>query len=133
MASLTMTFLKKLGQIISTITGIFTGFAPFLEKTVPQTGQTVQIVSKDLSAIMDEVANIEAIGNLQGLSGADKAKALGPIVANILLSSSALTGKKIANPTLFAQAAQEIGGGVADLLNSLHEDSVSQVVSPVGK
>ena len=128
-----MTFLKKLGQIISTVAGIFTGFAPFLQKELPQTGTVVQTVSKDLSAIMDAVTNVEAIGQLQGLSGADKAKALGPIVANIILGSAPLTGKKIANQTLFSTACQEIGAGVADLLNSLHEDSVATVVTPVTK
>lgn len=127
-----MTFLKKLGNIISTIAGIFTGFAPILTKEIPQTGQVVQIVSKDLAAILDEVANVEAIGQLQGMDGTQKARALGPIVANIILGSSPLSGKKIANPALFAQACQEIGAGAADLLNSLHEDSVSSVVQKQG-
>lgn len=109
------------------------GFAPVIEKTLPQTGQTVQIISKDLAAILDEVTNVEAIGQLQGLAGADKAKVLGPIVANIILGSAPLTGKKVANPTLFATACQEIGAGAADLLNSLHEDSVALVTAKVTK
>lgn len=122
-----MTFLKKLGQIISTVAGVFTGFSPFLQKEVPQTGQVIQIISKDLSAVMDQVAYIESIGQLKGLAGPEKAKLLGPIVANILLGSATLAGKKVANQPLFLQGCQEIGAGVADILNSLHEDSVQTV------
>lgn len=128
-----MTFLKKLGNIIATVVGIFNGFAPFLTKALPQTGQEVQIVSKDLAAILDEVTNIEAIGQLQGMTGAQKAAALGPIVANIILGSAPLSGKKIAIPALFTQACGEIGAGFADILNSLHEDSVTQMVTPLVK
>jgi hypothetical protein len=131
MASLNMTFLKKLGQIISTVAGIFTGFAPFLTKTLPQTGQVVQVASQDLAAIMDEVSNIEAIGQLKGMTGSEKAKLLGPIVANIVLASAPLTNKKVADQALFLQGCQEIGGGVADVLNALHEESVSTVVTPL--
>jgi hypothetical protein len=126
-----MTFLKRLGEIISTVAGIFTGFSPFLQKEVPQTGQVIQIISKDLSAIMDQVANIEAIGQLKGLPGPEKAKLLGPIVANIILGSASMAGKKIANQPLFLQGCQEIGGGVADLLNSLDEDSLKTVLSKI--
>lgn len=124
-----MTFLKKLGSVLATVTGLFMGFAPLLTKQYPQTGEVVTTVSKDLAAIGDGVAQIEAIGQLQGLSGEQKAKALGPIVAQIVLSSSLVAGKKIADPALFQQACTNLGGDVADILNSLHEDGVEVVIS----
>lgn len=123
-----MTFLSKLGKIIATVTGLFLGFAPVIQKTYPGTGGVIDTVSKDLAEVGTVVANIEAIGQLKGLSGADKAKAAGPLVAQIVLNSSLVAGKKIANPDLFQQGCQNISGGVADVLNSLHEDSTSTVL-----
>jgi hypothetical protein len=126
-----MTFLKKLGQIISTISGIFLGFAPFLTKEVPQTGQVVQIITKDLAAVADAVTNAEALGQMQGMSGADKAKYLAPIVAQIVLSGTIVANKKIANQPLFLQGCGNLGGAVADILNSFHEDSVGPMVQQI--
>lgn len=128
-----MTFLKKLGGIIAQVSGIFLGFAPFLTKEVPGTGNVVQIVSKDLAAIADAVTNAEAIGQLQGLSGADKAKALGPIVAQIIMSGTLVANKKIGDQAGFLAACTTIGGGVADLLNAIHQDSVQTVTTAVPK
>lgn len=122
-----MTFLKKLGSIIQLVSGLFLGFAPTLTKALPGTTGEVTTISKDLTDIGNVVVEVEAFGQLQGLSGADKAKAAGPLVAQIILNSSLVAGKKIANPVLFQQANVEIAGGVADLLNSLHEDSVATV------
>lgn len=126
-----MSFLKKLGNIIATITGIFTGFAPFLTKELPGTGQVVQVISKDLAAVSDAVVNAEALGQMQGMSGADKAKYLAPLVAQIILSGSIVAGKKIADQALFLQGCGNLGGAVADILNSLHSDGVQPMVNPV--
>lgn len=124
-----MTFLKKLGSIIAAVAGVFTGFAPFFLKEVPQAGGIVQTISKDLAAVADAVTNAEALGQMQGMSGPDRAKYLAPIVAQIILSGTIVAGKKIANQALFLQGCGNVGGAVADILNSLHEDSVSQVVT----
>lgn len=126
-----MTFLKKLGSILSTVTGLFLGFAPVIQKQYPQTGGVIDTVSKDLSEIGMVVVNIEAIGQLKGLTGPDKAKAAGPLVAQIILNSTLVAGKKIANPDLFNQACAEIAGGVADVLNSLHEDAAKDAVTEI--
>jgi hypothetical protein len=126
-----LSFLKKLGNIIATVAGIFAGFAPILEKTVPATGQVLQVVNKDLAAVADAVTTAEALGQMSGMDGAAKAKYVAPIVAQIILSGSIVAGKKIANQALFLQGCGNLGGAVADILNSLHEDSTSAVVSPV--
>lgn len=128
-----MTFLSRLGKIIATVSEVFLGFAPFLTKAVPQSGGVVSTVSKDLADVGNIVAQVEAIGQLKGLAGPDRAKLAGPLVAQIIMSSTLLANKKIANPDLFNQGCVNISGGVADVLNSLHEDSVATVTAQVGK
>ena len=126
-----MNFLKKLGQIVAQGLALFTGFAPILTKVIPQTGQEVQVISKDFSAVADVVANVEAIGNLSGLTGAQKAAAAGPLVAQIVLSSSVFTNLKIKDTAAFNKACVTIAGGVADLLNSVDGDSTEKVAPNV--
>jgi len=126
-----MTFLAKLGGIIAKVVGIFTGFAPLIESALPKSAGVIQTVSQDLTQIANLVVNIEAIGQLQGLSGPDKAKAIAPLVAQIITSSTIVAGHKIANPALFLQGCTNIGGGMADVLNSLHEDTTNAVTTPV--
>lgn len=126
-----MSFLKRLGSIIATIQGIFTGFAPIIQKEVPQTGAILQIVSKDLAAVGDAVVTAEALGQMASMDGAAKAKYLAPIVAQIILSGTIVSGKKIANQALFLQGCGNLGGAVADILNSLHADSTSTVVQSI--
>lgn len=126
-----MSFLKKLGGIIATVIGVFNGFAPVIQKQFPQTGGVLETVSKDMTEIANIVANVEAFGQLQNLSGPDKAKVAGPLVAQVLLNSALLANKKIANPAAFNAACVTIAGGVADLLNSLHEDSVQNVTQKI--
>lgn len=126
-----MTFLKKLGSIIAAVSGVFLGFAPAFTKAVPSAGGVIETISKDLSEVGNIVAQVEAIGQLKGLAGPDRAKLAGPLIAQIILSSSLVAGKKIEKPDLFNQGCVTISGGVADVLNSLHEDSVSAVVTKV--
>lgn len=127
-----MNFLKKLGGIIAAVSGVFLGFAPAFEKAVPGSTGIINTVSQDLSQVGNVVVQIEAIGQLQSLSGPDKAKAAGPLVAQIIASSALVAGKKIADQTAFNAACVTIAGGVADLLNSLHADSANGVTTKVG-
>jgi hypothetical protein len=126
-------FLKKLGNIISTVAGIFVGFSPILQREIPQTGTIIQTISKDLAAIGDAVVAAESFGQLAGLSGADKAKYLAPQVAQIMLSSTLIAGKKIVDPAKFLVDCGKLGGCVADILNDVHGDETQQVVTTVKK
>lgn len=126
-----MGFLKKLGQIIASVSGLFTGFAPLLQKELPGSAGVIQIVNKDIAAVADAVANAEALGQMQGMSGADKAKYLAPLVAQIVLSGSIVAGKKIQDQAKFLQGCGNLGGAIADIMNSLHEDSVKEVITEV--
>jgi hypothetical protein len=121
-----MTFLKKLGQIILKATEIFAGFAPIVQTEFPGLSGTVQTVSNDLAQIANIVVAVEAAGQSLNIPGADKLKAAAPQVAQIILKSALLVNHKIANPDLFQQGSTKIADGVADILNSLHDNIDTQ-------
>lgn len=119
-----MTFLAKLGQWILKGTAIVSGFAPIAELAMPNQADKIQTVSNDLSQIADLVVTAEAFGQAANLTGPQKAQFIANNVVQILLKSSVLANKKIANPDLLKQGAQEIAGGVADILNAVDEGAV---------
>ena len=113
-----MKFLTKFGQIVLMGVklavgvqgaGVFSGGA----------AQTVQTVRTDLEKLLELILQAEVMGQALSLSGADKLKAVLPLVEQWALASSALVGHEIANPELFKAACEKIGSGAADLANSL--------------
>jgi len=121
-----LTFLKKAGQIILQGAEIFTGFAPFLTTAYPKSAGVVTTVSKDLTQISDAIVQAEAFGQALSLPGAQKLQAAVGPVSQIILDSSIVSGKQVADPVLFKQGAQKIADGMADVLNSLHPDNATQ-------
>lgn len=118
-----LTFLKKLGQIIVAGANVFGVFSPMIQQVVPGSG-VVNTVSKDIAEIGNVVVSVEAFGQMAGLPGAQKAKLAGPQIAQILMNSTLLVGKKIHDPVLFAKACASMGGDMADILNSLDPSGV---------
>ena len=114
-----MNFLKKFGSIVLKLTEIVAGVAPTVVKDFPGASGVVQIISKDLAEIGNVIGQVEVIGQVLGTVGADKLKAAVPLVTQVILSSSLMAGKKIADPAKFQAAVSEITSAVADLLNSL--------------
>jgi len=112
-------FLKKFGSIVLKLTEIVAGVAPTVVKDFPGASGVVQIISKDLAEIGNVIGQVEVIGQVLGTVGADKLKAAVPLVTQVILSSSLMAGKKIADPAKFQAAVSEITSAVADLLNSL--------------
>lgn len=126
-----MNFLKKLGGIIAAVSGVWLGFSPSLSKQFPQTGGVIQTISSDLAEVGNAVVAIEAIGQLQGLTGPDKAKAVAPQIAQIILNSTLVAGKQIQDQAMFMSGCQEVGQGIADILNSIHHDATATVTAPL--
>lgn len=121
-----MTFLKKFGAILLKFTEIFVGLAPMFEGSLPGQAGTIQVVSKDLTAIAQIVLNVETIGQALNQPGPQKLIAAAPLVAQVILQSSILANQSIANPELFQKGCGEIAGGMADILNSLKDDVDTQ-------
>lgn len=127
-----MSFLKKLGGVLLKVGQIVVGFGPMLGTAIPQIAGAIQVVSRDISAIVQVITNVEAIGQTLGIAGPDKLKAAAPLVAQIVLQSEILVGKTIANPVLFQQACTEYAQATVDLLNSLDESHVESVSKLAG-
>lgn len=121
-----MSFLKKFGSIILKATEIVTGIAPMIS-TNDKSAAIVNTVSADLAQIAGIIGTVEGIGQALALPGAQKLTAAAPQVAQIILQSSIMAHQKIANPDLFAQGSRKIADGMADCLNSLHENGVESM------
>lgn len=120
-----MNFLKKFGQVVANIAGIVAGIGPIFQKALPSESGVIGTVTSDFEQVAGIVGMIEAaftaVGNAKGT---DKLKAATPLVVQAILASTLMVGKKIADPVAFNTACTEITSGFADLLNSLHGDSV---------
>ncbi len=119
-----MNFLKKFGSAILKITQIVTGMGPIFAQAVPQASGTITVVTSELQQLAGVIGTVEAIGQTLSLPGTQKAQAAGPLVAQVILQSTFMAGKKIADEALFTKACTALGGDIADLLNSLHDSAV---------
>lgn len=121
-----MSFLAKLGKILATITPLALGIGPIVSSSLGSKGDTVAAITNDLTLIGGVIVQIETA--LQGQAGADKFKAATALVGPIIRTSQLVSGKKIADPALLQKGIGEVTQGVVDILNSIHQDSVSTEV-----
>ena len=129
-----MTFLSKLGkvmQITGKVLAVVLGFGPAIATLTP-TKKDDEIMAKlvdPLTQIAGIVVQVEGMAQALDvpLPGADKLKMATPIVAQIIVQSSILAGKEIANPELFKAGCASIASGMADVLNSIKADDVKTV------
>lgn len=120
-----MTFLKKLGLALAKGLAYVTAFAPVIEQVVPGSDKPIAVISADLTQMANVVASVEAAGVAISATGAQKLQMAIPAVAQVVLQSSVLVGKKIENADLFNKAASEYAQATVDLLNSLKADVVT--------
>lgn len=117
-----MSFLKKLGQTVLKAIGVASGFLPIFQGVFGQ-GTVVAQVTDDLSKIASAVQTVEvvvgAVSDPNAKTGADKLKAVTPLIAQVVQTSEIIAGKKIHDDALFIQGCQKLGDGMADILNSL--------------
>ena len=118
-----MKYLSAIGKILLNVTQIVVGIGPFIPTA--QQG-TYQIVSRDIEQISGIIIQTELFGQALSLPGSAKLTAATPAVAQIILQSSILANRKIANPVLFRAGCTKITDGMADVMNSLN-DSVDTV------
>lgn len=120
-----MKFLSKLGQMILKGVAIVSGFAPLVSQ-IPGVSGPVQTISQDLAQIAQIIAQVEVIGQKLGQDGDIKLLAAAPLVEQVLLQSALLANRKIdkTRTDLFSEGSKKIASGMADVLNSLHEDEV---------
>lgn len=121
-------FLQGLGSVVGKVAAIATGVGPIV---LPFLGQGARgplqeygpVVVNDLTQVAQVVTMAEAMFTTSG-SGAAKLAASTPLVLQILRTSQAFDGKKIANEALAEQGASKIVSGLADFMNAIHPDEV---------
>ena len=121
-----MTFLAKLGSVLGKAIGILTGIGPLVQPFLGS-GKLAEVGNyavNDLTQIANVVTTAEAFFQAAPQSGAAKLAASTPLVLQILRTSQAFDGKKIANETLAEQGASKIVSGLADFMNAIHHDEV---------
>lgn len=118
-----MSALSKIGSLILKGVSIISGIAPFVN---PKASQAVGVVSRDLEQIAGIIAQVEVVGQALSIKGPEKLKAAGPLVAQVILSSSLLVGHKIGDPSLFAEGSSDIANGIAKVLNSLKDNGIQE-------
>ena len=123
-----MTFLKKLGEAIAKGVALFTGIGPLV---LPYLGggrapEIATTVVNDLTQISQIITTTEALLQTPG-SGATKLAAATPLVLQVLRSSQAFAGKKIANEALAEEGASDIITGLVKFMNAIHPDEAKTV------
>lgn len=113
-------FLKKLGGFLAKAVALAPGIGllvkPFLGSG--RASQIIDVAENDLTQIAQIVTMVEATIQAPG-SGADKLKAATPLVLQILRSSQAFAGKKIANEALAEEGAAAVVDGIAKFMNAI--------------
>lgn len=123
-----MNFLKRVGVDLLKAAGIVMGFQPLIQavtQTLPQAAQNAIAVGlSDFQQITNIVQTIEggaaavtAAGTT--IAGPQKAILAGPAVAQAVLQSLALVGKKVKDPAAFQAACVKLAGAWADVQNAI--------------
>lgn len=115
-------WLKSIGTAIAGGTKRVEAVAPLatalVEAVAPQTAPALDTFNAILGTVVSVEGTVASIAN-SNISGSDKAKAAGSLVAQVIMAAPFMQGKKINDQVKFQNACGTIAGGVADLLNSL--------------
>lgn len=112
-----MGFLKKFGVIVGGVLQTVAGVSSLF----PKSGIPIIDTFAQISRI---IMTAEVFGQALNIPGHDKLKGVTPLVAQLILQSDMIAGKKIDNPVLFKKGAEQVAAGVADILNSMKEDAI---------
>ncbi|SRR6266852_3991759 len=125
-----MSFLKKLGEVLAIASSEIVGIGPLV---IPLFGnksnkveQRILTTATDLTSIGSVVLSMEVA--LAGKTGADKLAGATNLVGPIIRTSQLVAGKKIADEAMMQKGIAEVTQGMVDILNSLHENSISKEV-----
>lgn len=120
-----MTFLKKLGQILSTATQIIIGYGPIVTGMIPGTkdDQIVGAIGDKLDLASQVIIGVEASSAAltSPLPGSEKARAATPAMLQILASLQVVRGRKMKDEAKGREIAARIGGDLADWLNNFED------------
>lgn len=115
-----------IATIGATALGIGPLVPPLFGSKGDKVGGEIATISNDLTLVAQVIVQIETA--LQGQAGADKRRAAIALIGPIIRTSQIVSGKKIADAALLEAGIGKITDGVVDVLNSIHQDSVSTEV-----
>ena len=119
-----MTFLKKLGAFLAKAASLELGIGPLIQ---PFLGSAVlpgvSAGVNDLTQVAQIATMVEAVNQTPG-SGAAKLAAATPLVLQVLRTSQAFSGKKIADEALAEKGASDVVSGIVEFMNAIHPDEV---------
>ncbi len=118
-----MTFLKKLGAFLAKAASIETGLGPLIQPFLGSAAPVVVTGVNDLTQVAQIATMVEAVNQTPG-SGGQKLAAATPLVLQILRTSQAFSGKKIANEKMAEEGAGDIVTGIVKFMNAIHPDEV---------
>lgn len=118
-----MGFLKKLGSVLLKVGAVAAGIGPL---AFPNQTTTIGKVVSEIEQLVGLIVTVEAIGQKLNLPGNEKLEAAAPLIADAILRTSFMVDKKVAKPELFTSGAKQIAAGLADVLNSIHEEAVKE-------
>ena len=121
------TFLKKIGAGILQGLKIATNVLPTISQEIPATAGIIGKIQDGIDLIGGVIVSAEVMGQALNLPGTQKLTAAAPQVAQIILQSALLAGKKIADQAKFNAGCVKVADGFADILNSLSADEVKTV------
>lgn len=114
-----MNWLKLIGIGIREGVKIFTGFSPVAKAMLTDRGdKVIDKIEDSLNQAALIVVQVEAIGVALSLSGDQKLTAASPLITQLILKSDLMLGKKIDNPTLFAEGVADLTNAIVKILNS---------------
>jgi len=123
-----MSFLKKLGIVLAGVASTALGIGPIVAPLLGggnKAAGVVGAVTNDLTSIGSVIAQVETIFAGQDNMGPQKLSAAVALVGPIIRTSQLVSGKKIADEAKLKSGIAGVTQGIVDVLNSLHEDSVS--------
>lgn len=116
-----MSFLKQFGRVVLAGSKLAIGLSPL----IPTSTSKEEKVKDTIENIAGVILTTEALGASLNTLGVAKLNASAPIVAQLLMQCDLIKGKKIKDQTLFLEGSKAVADGMAKILNSLHEDSLT--------
>lgn len=121
--------MEKIAQGLGAGLQLMGVFSPVVQSFAPQSAAVITRVEDAITQVGRVVISAQSFATVlsdKGITGADRARASGPAVAQILLQTELFAGKKVdaANQAAFLQKSGELAGIISDLINLLHPDNV---------
>jgi hypothetical protein len=122
-----MKFVNLIAKYIGEGMIFLAGFQPLISQTHPKAEPVFGKADDVLVKIAGLVAQIQVIGTANAsvqMSGAQRAAAITPLVAQALKDSALVSGHVIDDVDGFTKTAEAMGGLVYDLMQTLKTDNI---------